>query len=175
METRNLATRYDLPTLEWDEVVAHLESDDVDASEEQPTGRDWWLATIDADGGPHVAGVGALWHDGAVWFKTGPRTRKGRNLARDPRCTISVATNRYHLIFEGTASRVEDPDTIAAIVARWVEGGWPVEVDETGRAITAPYSAPSAGGPPWYVYRVDVRAVTALLIAGPGGATRWVL
>ncbi|HEV7720898.1 MAG TPA: pyridoxamine 5'-phosphate oxidase family protein [Iamia sp.] len=173
METKNLADLYDLPTLEWDQVVAHLDTDGVKASEEEPTGEDWWLATIDADGKPHVAGIGALWHDGALWFKTGPKARKGRNVERDPRCTISVATDRYHLVFEGEAIRVDDPATVAAIVALWVEGGWPAEVDETGRAITAPYSAPSAGPPPWHLYRVDVQTVTALLIADPGGATRW--
>jgi hypothetical protein len=31
------------------------------------------------------AGVGALWVDGAFWFETGEETRKGKNLARDPR------------------------------------------------------------------------------------------
>ena len=38
---------------------------------------------------PHVTGVGALWVDGSFWFETGERTRKGRNLARDPRCTLA--------------------------------------------------------------------------------------
>jgi len=173
MDTKNLADLYDLPTLEWDRVEAHLESDEAKPSEENPTGKDWWLATIDADGGPHVAGIGAMWHDGALWFTTGPKARKGRNVERDPRCTFSVATHPYHLVFEGHATRVDDPETVATIVGLWADGGWPAEVDETGRAITAPYSAPSAGPPPWYVYRVGVRAVTALLIEDPGGATRW--
>jgi len=31
------------------------------------------------------------------------------------------------------------------------EGGWPAEVQ--GDAFTAPFSAPSAGPPPWHVYR----------------------
>ncbi|HMJ78956.1 MAG TPA: hypothetical protein VK507_23425, partial [Iamia sp.] len=60
MDTKNLADLYDLPTLEWDRVEAHLESDEAKPSEENPTGKDWWLATIDADGGPHVAGIGAM-------------------------------------------------------------------------------------------------------------------
>ena len=42
---------------------------------------------------PHVTGVGALWVDGTFWFETGEHTRKGRNLASDPRCTLSVATH----------------------------------------------------------------------------------
>jgi hypothetical protein len=54
--------------------------------------------------------------DGIPDGRAGPRTRKGRNVERDPRCTISVATSPYHLVFEGDATRVEDPDTVATIV-----------------------------------------------------------
>jgi hypothetical protein len=46
-------------------------------------------------------------------------------------------------------------------------------VDETGRALTADYSAPSAGPPPWFVYRITPRSAIALAILEPGGATRW--
>jgi hypothetical protein len=51
------------------------------------------LATINQNGRPHVTGVGALWVDGAFWFQTGERTRKGKNLARDPRCTSPPMTS----------------------------------------------------------------------------------
>ncbi|MGH3406865.1 MAG: pyridoxamine 5'-phosphate oxidase family protein, partial [Streptosporangiaceae bacterium] len=33
-----------------------------------------------------MTAVGALWRDGTFWFQTGAGTRKGRNVARDPRC-----------------------------------------------------------------------------------------
>jgi hypothetical protein len=56
---------------------------------------------------------------------------------------------------------------------RWAAGGWPCRVDESGRALTAEYSAPSAGSPPWYVYRITPRSATALSTIEPGGATRW--
>jgi hypothetical protein len=42
-----------------------------------------------------------------------------------------------------------------------------------GPALTAEYSAPSAGPPPWFVYRITPRSATALAILEPGGATRW--
>jgi hypothetical protein len=56
---------------------------------------------------------------------------------------------------------------------RWADAGWPARVDESGVALTADYSAPSAGPPPWFVYRVDIRSATALGTVEPGGATRW--
>jgi hypothetical protein len=130
------------------------------------------LATINTDGSPHVTGVGAMWADGTFWFETGERTRKARNLARDPRCTLSVAMREFDLVVEGEAQRVTDPATVAVMAERWAEGGWPCRVDETGIALTAEYSAPSAGPPPWFVYRITPRSATALATIEPGGATR---
>ncbi len=66
-----------------------------------------------------------------------------------------------------------DPSTVAAMAARWAEGGWPCRVDESGSALTADFSAPSAGPPPWHVYRLTLRRATALGTIEPGGATRW--
>lgn len=62
-----------------------------------------WLATIAVDGGPHVTGIGSVWHDGAFWFETGRSTRKGRNLERDPRCTLTVALREFDLVLDGQA------------------------------------------------------------------------
>jgi len=101
------------------------------------------------------------------------RTRKARNLARDPRCTLSVAMREFDLVVEGDAHRIEDPPIVAGMAERWAAEGWPCRVDETGRALTADYSAPSAGPPPWFVYRISPRSATALAILEPGGATRW--
>jgi hypothetical protein len=131
------------------------------------------LATINADGSPHVTGVGATWVDGTFWFETGERTRKARNIARDPRCTLSVAMDEFDLVVEGEAHEVTDPSIVAAMAERWAAEGWPCRVDETGRALTAEYSAPSAGPPPWFVCRITPRSATALAIPEPGGATRW--
>jgi len=52
---------------------------------------DHLVVHINEDGSPHVTGVGALWVDGTFWFETGKDTRKARNVARDPRCSIAVS------------------------------------------------------------------------------------
>jgi hypothetical protein len=67
---------------------------------------------------------------------------------------------------------VTDPPTVAAIAQLYAED-WPVSVDETGTGFTAEYSAPSAGPPPWHVYRMTIRAATVLAVTGEGGATRF--
>src|SRR4051794_26284260 len=98
---------------------------------------------------------------------------RGANLAREPRRALSVATEDFDLAVEGEGHQVTDPATVAARAQLWAAEGWPARVDETGRAITAEYSAPAAGPPPWFVYRLTPRPATALAPVEPGGATRW--
>ena len=178
MEARNLADLYDLPIVDWALVRDRLDQGIDQApgtapGAEGPNRHTCWLATINPDGSPHVTGVGALWVDGEFWFETGEGSRKGRNLAGDARCTLSVATFGFDLVVEGDALPVRDPATVAAMAARWAAQGWPCRVDESGTALTADYSAPSAGPPPWVVYRLVPRAATALVTVAPGGATRF--
>ena len=174
MKTRNLAGLYDLAPLEWSGVKATLDAGFAQApGSGGPDRHTCWLVTIDPDGRPHVSGVGALWVHGAFWFETGERTRKARNLTRDPRCSLAVALAGYDLVVEGEAVRVADPSTVETMAERWRNGGWPCEVDESGSALTAAFSAPSAGPSPWFVYRLSLQAATAVATLEPGGATRW--
>jgi hypothetical protein len=174
MEAANLATLYGSPLLDWAAIASRLDAGLSQApGEGGPDRHTCWLATIDRDGSPHVTGVGALWVDGAFWFETGGATRKGRNLGRDPRCTLSVATHDFDLVVEGEARRVTDRSTVAVMAAHWDAQGWPARPDDTGEALTAEFSAPSAGPPPWYVYRLTPHTATAVATVEPGGATRW--
>src|SRR4051812_24298659 len=91
MDTKNLADLYGSPRIEWSRVEERLAQGVTQAPDTGgPNRHTCWLATINDDGSPHVTGVGALWADGALWFETGGETRKGRNVARDPRCALSV-------------------------------------------------------------------------------------
>jgi hypothetical protein len=130
-----------------------------------------FLGTTRPDGRPHAAGVGAIWLDGDIYFTSGPGTRKARNLAVKPACTLSVRADGIDLVFEGTAKRVSDEETLQRAVAIYREAGWPAEVE--GGALTAPFSAPSAGPPPWHLYRLTFDTVFGVAGAEPYGATRW--
>ena len=131
----------------------------------------FFLGTVRPDGRPHAAGIGAVWHDGDLYVVSGPGTRKARNLAANPAGTISVRLPGIDVIFEGEATRVTDAATLERLAGVYREGGWPAQVE--GDAFTAPYSAPTAGPPPWHLYRFVYHTVFATAAAEPPGATRW--
>jgi hypothetical protein len=174
MESKNLGDLYELPLMDWRSISARLDGGvDQAPGAGGPDRHTCWLSTVNENGSPHVTGVGAIWFEDAFWFETGQGTRKGRNLARDPRCSLSVATHEFDLVVEGEATRVTDPAKVAVLADQWNNAGWPARVDESGIALTADYSAPSAGAPPWTAYRITTRQATAVATVAPGGATRW--
>jgi Pyridoxamine 5'-phosphate oxidase len=172
METINLGAADGLPPVDWANIVDRLEAGSAPAPDAHNS-RTTWLVTINEDGSPHVTAVGAVWLDGAFWFQTGKRTRKRRNVERDGRCSMAISIRDADVVVEGYASRVTDPNALERVTKAWVNGGWPVEVDETGTGITAPFNAPTQGPPPWNVYRIEPRSATVTLGAEPGGLSRF--
>jgi hypothetical protein len=153
MKIINLAEAEGLPPLEWAPIADKLAAGSGPAPDGM-NARTTWLSTINADGSPHVTPVGAIWVDGAFWFQTGAGTRKARNVARDPRCSLAVSIRDADVVVAGRAVRVTDPAAVARVAKAWADGGWPVEPDASGTGITAPFNAPTQGPPPWGVYRI---------------------
>jgi pyridoxine/pyridoxamine 5'-phosphate oxidase len=172
MEVINLGARDGLPAVNWGNVLEKLDAGSPPAPDAH-NARTTWLSTVNGDGSPHVTAVGALWLDGSFWFQTGSGTRKGRNVARDPRCSIAVSILDADVVAEGEAERETDPATITRLARAWADQGWPAELDETHAGITAPFNAPSQGPPPWNVYRVMPHSVIVTLGTEPGGLTRF--
>lgn len=131
----------------------------------------WIIGTLRPDGRPHAAGIGASWFDGDVFITSNPNARRARNLAGNSNATLSVRLPGIDLTLEGTVVRKTDPRTLEEVAALNRAAGWPAEVD--GDAFTAPWNAPSAGSPPWYVYRFTCQTVFGVATEEPWGATRW--
>ena len=172
MEIINLGKADGLPPVDWAAVADKLAAGSAPAPD-AVNSRTTWLSTVNEDGSPHVTAVGALWLDGTFWFQTGAGTRKGRNVARDPRCSIAVSIRDADVVIEGDAARVTKPGAVARIAKAWADNGWPAEPDDSGSGITAPFNAPSQGPPPWNVYRMEPRSAIVTLAAEPGGLTRF--
>lgn len=163
---------YGAPQIEWARVREVLDAETTQAPGTGGPGRHThWLTTINPDGSPHVMPLGVISIGGSWYFNSGPGTRKSRNITRDPRCVISIATHPFDLVVEGTAERVTEAAELQRIAETYAAQGWPASV--AGDALTAEFSAPAAGPPPWNAYRVVPSTVFALGTADPYGATRF--
>ena len=123
-----------------------------------------------ADGRPHAAGIGVAYHDGDLWSTSRPDTRKSRYLAANPACTISIRLEGIDLV--ARARRTASPTRRS----RGDRRGLPrrrMAAQADGDVITAPYSAQSAGPPPWHVYRLRLETVFGVGLREPYGASRW--
>ena len=83
------------------------------------------MATIGADGQPHLV---AMWYgvlDGEIWVETKAKSQKAVNLRRDPRVSFLIEDGDTYdslrgVSFEGVAEIIEDPDTIFKVgVSVW--------------------------------------------------------
>src|SRR5438067_11163773 len=100
MEIINLGAADSLPPVNWDAIIEKLDAGSAPAPDAH-NARTTWLSTLNEDGSPHVTAVGALWLHGRFWFQTGAGTRKGRNGARHPRCSIALSIRDADVVGEG--------------------------------------------------------------------------
>ena len=166
MDEQNLDI-YGHEPIPWSRALRQLEAQ----AAAEGGGRTCWLATAALDGSPHLAAVGALWVDDQFYFTSGPRTRKSRNLAANAKCAVSVSLDDIDVVVEGSARRVTDMPTLERVANLYASQGWPARA--SGGAITAEYSAPSAGRGPWDLYVVTATAAVGVATKEPHGATRW--
>jgi flavin reductase (DIM6/NTAB) family NADH-FMN oxidoreductase RutF len=82
------------------------------ADERLAASRNYWIVTSSADGAPNAAPVWGVWADGAVHFGTSPRSRKGRNIARDPRIVVHLESGDEVVILHGEVEVAEVDDSI---------------------------------------------------------------
>jgi len=165
---------YGAPPIPWRKVAERLEQGMTQApGSGGPDRHTCWLATVRPDGRPHVMPLGILWVDGAWYFNAGAATRKAQNLAHNPHCILTIAMFEFDLVVEGKAVKVTDPARAGRIAEAYRAQGWGASVLDGEASLTADYSAPSAGPPPWDVYEVTPETVFAIGTTEPYGATRW--
>jgi len=125
--------------------------------------RTYWLATVRPDGGPHVMPLLGLWLDSAFYFLTGEKTRRGKNLAANPRCVMTASSQTLpalDLIVEGECRKVTDEARLQRVADAYASMmHWPLTVRDG--AVFGP-SAPTAGPPPYAVFELAPATVFGL-------------
>ncbi|MEV6176789.1 pyridoxamine 5'-phosphate oxidase family protein [Streptomyces sp. NPDC052015] len=102
----------DVTATEWAEAQRQLETAEI-----------FWASTVRPDGRLHVTPVIAAWHDGVLYFSTGPGEQKARNLARNPHCALTTGRNALteglDLVVEGKAEPVAEPAVLEKVIAAY--------------------------------------------------------
>ena len=71
----------------------------------------YWIATVNPNGMPHVVPVWGVWLDETLYFGGGPHTRWSRNLIRHPQVTVHLDDSNHAVIMEGHVTRYADPES----------------------------------------------------------------
>jgi nitroimidazol reductase NimA-like FMN-containing flavoprotein (pyridoxamine 5'-phosphate oxidase superfamily) len=107
----------------WEETRRVLETAEV-----------FWLATVRADGRPHVTPVSALWLDGALYFQTGGTAQKTKHLRGNPHVVLTTGCNHlatgFDVVVEGDAVPFTDVAVLERLNQMWSTlwgEDWPIE------------------------------------------------
>ena len=114
--TPELDPRYSTPDARatpWDEARDTLICADL-----------YWIASVRPSGQPHVTPLMSVWADGAMHVSTGYDEQKARNIAANPRCTLTTGRNTMDggldVVVEGEGVRVTGRDRLERLRDMWV-------------------------------------------------------
>ena len=93
--------------------------------------RNFWVVTVSAEGQPHALPVWGVWDptESRFAFSCGPRSRKARNLAANPRMAIMGDDTVECVSLEGCAAAVHDTDRQAFWIDRYLDKYRPLAAD----------------------------------------------
>jgi uncharacterized pyridoxamine 5'-phosphate oxidase family protein len=134
----------------------------------------FWLATVRADGRPHVTPVVAVWVDGAICFTTGAEEQKFLNLRSNQHVVLTAGCSSWDkgidVVVEGKAAHVTDHGELgslaAAFATKW-DGRWQFAVGGGGFRDAGSNDGPSQV----QVFSVTPAKVFAHAKGDPFGAT----
>lgn len=83
--------------------------------------RNYWVVTAGTDGQPHAMPVWGVWHDDELRFvfSCSPNAKKARNVAENPRVTVTNGDTVEAVSLQGTATLLTDPQRIETWVQRY--------------------------------------------------------
>jgi len=128
------------------------------ACERLTKSHNYLITTVDSGGRPYTMVVWGIWLENAYYFSTGSTTRKAKNLAANPNCTVCNENVEEAVIVQGQARQLtvdEIPESAFGLYQR--KYGWKLDPDM---------------GPAFKVTPRVVFAMPEKLF--PAGATRWV-
>ena len=120
-------------------------------SERMEKSLNYWISTVSPEGEPHATPVWGMWLDDALYegfyFDGSPQTRRGRNIAANPKVAIHLESGDDVVIFRGEVEQINGRDRsfsnrlAAAYAAKYKAKGYapaPDTWDEGGLYVVRP-------------------------------------
>ena len=79
-------------------------------TERMEKAHNYWIGTTDPQGKPHATPVWGVWLDGTFFFDGSPKTRRGRNLAKNPNIVVHLENGTEAVILQGQAHEIQGVD-----------------------------------------------------------------
>ena len=96
----------------WSDTLATIESAEL-----------FWIATVRADGRPHVTPLVGVWADDALYFSTGPDEPKAVNRRHNDHVVLTTGSSDWKggrdVVVEGVAHRVQSDDELIRVAEIW--------------------------------------------------------
>ena len=125
--------------------------------------RSIWVSTTRPDGRPHAVPVWFIWDGRSLYFISGRRLQKSRNLARQPWIVVHAGDGDDVIILEGTVEIVTDhPES------ERVDSAYRAKYVDPGSGAQATIFEPEAD-----LYRVNVKHIMAWEYGKVANRTDW--
>ena len=158
-----LDTRYSEDRAEarpWPEAVVLLEQAQL-----------FWVSSVRVDGRPHVTPVVAVWMERALYFSSGAKEQKSRNLAANPHCAVTTGCNTWaegvDIVLHGDVEIVRDVTRLQKVAdgffAKYGDD-WAFEVADDGT-----FNGPEGA----VVYELSPTQALGFGKGNPFSHTRW--
>lgn len=69
----------------------------------------YWVSTVSPAGQPHATPVWGVWLQDRLYFDGSPQTRRGRDLAKNPRVSVHLEDGQQAVLLEGEAHEIKQP------------------------------------------------------------------
>lgn len=129
-------------------MAGHVPFAKVDAWLRAP--RSMWIATVRADGRPHLVPLWFYWDGHAIYFDTGASTLKHRNLSSNASAVAHVGDGDNPVIIEGLVRLVTDATELSR-----VDEAYRLKYVDPHTGATAGYPETAQDVP----YRLDVERI----------------
>jgi hypothetical protein len=87
--------------------------------------HNYWVATADAAGVPHLAAVWGVWVDNAFYFSSGAKSRKVRHLRDRPQCSVATEGGAEAIVVRGKGEPAGQPRKATAAYKKKYGSGFP--------------------------------------------------